>query len=58
MPDETSYVPICPACVEKRQHKPEELSQFHPWAGHGFVRELGWSHPDVANLPRQGSEQG
>ena len=57
MPDEMSFVPTCAACTDKRQHTPEEWRQFHPWAGHGFVKQLGWSHPEVANLPRKSDEK-
>jgi hypothetical protein len=49
----------CPAC-NKRPHTAEDLKQFHPlagprltpeqwkelpFAGHGFVKGQGWSHP-------------
>jgi hypothetical protein len=36
--------PACPACNQRRLHSSEERIQFHPLAGHGFTRELGWSH--------------
>jgi hypothetical protein len=49
MPDETSFVPTCPACTGKRLHTPEEWIQFHPWAGHGCMKHHGWSNPEVAN---------
>lgn len=34
---------LCPACAVKRFHTPEEWKN-HPFAGHGFTKEAGWSH--------------
>lgn len=36
----------CEACALKRYHTPEEWAN-HPMAGHGFVKETGWSHPQA-----------
>jgi hypothetical protein len=36
----------CPACIVKRQHSSDELSQFHPEAGYGYTRETGWILPE------------
>ena len=32
----------CPACSVKRLHSEEDWKN-HPLAGHGFVKEQGWS---------------
>jgi hypothetical protein len=37
----------CPACKLKRRHSDQEWEEFHPLAGHGYVKEQGWSHPDL-----------
>lgn len=36
----------CPACEEKRLHTPEDWSH-HPYKGHGYTKEWGWTHPDL-----------
>lgn len=36
----------CPACESQRVHTAEEWKN-HPFAGHGYVREQGWTHPDL-----------
>ncbi len=38
--------PGCPACEQKRLHTDEE-KQFHPYMGHGYTKEMGWTHPDL-----------
>ena len=35
---------VCPACVAKRRHIPEDW-KYHPLAGHGITKENGPSHP-------------
>ena len=37
----------CSACEAKRIHTEEDW-QHHPLRGHGFTKEQGWSHPDLA----------
>jgi hypothetical protein len=39
--------PACPGCLEFRLHSEEEFEAFHPWAGHGYYKGQGWSHPDL-----------
>ena len=39
----------CPACITKRRHEPSDWVE-HPYAGHGFVKEQGWSHPDLSQV--------
>jgi hypothetical protein len=31
--------PDCPACTEKRMHRPEEWTAFHPDAGKGRISD-------------------
>jgi hypothetical protein len=45
---------ICPACTEKRVHAPEDW-KLHPYAGHGYVSEQGWTHPDLAHGTQAGA---
>jgi hypothetical protein len=40
------FKPECPACCERRVHSEEEW-KFHPYRGHGFAPEIGWTHPDL-----------
>ena len=42
---------MCPACTEKRVHATEDWKQ-HPYAGHGYVKGQGWTHPDLAGVPQ------
>ncbi len=50
--------PDCPACKAFSRHTPEEYRQFHPLGGHGFARESGWTHPDIApDAARQGGNR-
>jgi hypothetical protein len=37
----------CPACIEKRLHTEAETAAYHPYSGHGYTKETGWSHPDL-----------
>ena len=39
--------PECPACQKKARHTQEQRQQFHPDAGHGYVKEAGWSKPGM-----------
>jgi hypothetical protein len=50
--------PGCPACEGKRIHTPAERAQFHPFAGHGFARGQGWSHPELDDQRRAQQPQG
>lgn len=34
----------CPACCGRRVHTEEEWKD-HPFAGHGYTKEHGWTHP-------------
>jgi hypothetical protein len=36
----------CHACAAKRLHEPSDWA-LHPYAGHGFQKGQGWSHPDL-----------
>ena len=38
--------PGCPACLRYAIHTAEDW-KLHPYAGHGFSPERGWSHPDI-----------
>jgi hypothetical protein len=38
---------VCPACQKKRIHTAKDW-KHHEFAGHGFQKESGWSHPDLA----------
>jgi len=38
----------CPACAVKRLHSLEDWT-LHPYAGHGYVKGQGWTHPDLAD---------
>ena len=45
--------PDCPACQKKRVHTRRELGPpHHPYAGHGYTREVGWTHPDLIPAPK------
>lgn len=37
----------CPACWDERLHTPEERRAYHPDAGHGYTKELGWTKPGL-----------
>lgn len=37
----------CAACQNKRLHTAEDWEN-HPLAGHGYTREQGFSHPELA----------
>lgn len=39
--------PDCPACQRGRHHEGDELKVWHPYAGHGYTKEQGWTHPDL-----------
>jgi len=39
--------PKCPACINKRFHEAPGLDAYHPLAGHGFIKEQGWTHPSL-----------
>lgn len=39
--------PDCPACRHFRLHSDDEQRAFHPMAGHGYAKEVGWTHPDL-----------
>jgi hypothetical protein len=43
----------CPACQAKRLHTPEDW-KLHPYAGHGYTKEGGWSHGDLAKEKEKG----
>jgi hypothetical protein len=36
--------PKCPACAAGRYHTEEEW-KCHPYRGHGYQKQVGWSHP-------------
>lgn len=33
----------CPACIIKRLHTAEERKEYHPYSGHGYTPETGWT---------------
>jgi hypothetical protein len=37
----------CPACAAQRLHSQLEWNTHHPYRGHGYTREQGWTHPDL-----------
>lgn len=39
-------VPECGACMGERLHTDAEW-EHHPFAGHGFTKEQGWTHSDL-----------
>ena len=39
--------PNCPGCRAYTRHTDEEMKKYHPYAGHGYIRGQGWSHPDL-----------
>ncbi len=43
-----AYNSYCPACVAQRLHTETEWKDFHPFRGHGYTKEHGWTHPDLA----------
>lgn len=42
----SATVPDCPACAAKTLHTAEDWLN-HPYAGHGYTREWGWTHKDL-----------
>jgi hypothetical protein len=38
----------CPACVEQRIHTKEDWERYHPFRGHGYTQQSGWTHPKLA----------
>jgi hypothetical protein len=34
------------ACLGKHRHEAIDWS-LHPYAGHGYTKESGWTHPDL-----------
>lgn len=38
---------LCPACSAHRVHSPEEWKN-HPFRGHGYTRETGWTRSKLA----------
>jgi hypothetical protein len=49
-PEDLEAAPVkpvdCPACAEGRAHTEEDW-KHHPYKGHGFVSNQGWTHPDL-----------
>jgi hypothetical protein len=43
-----NFNPDCKACVERGVHSPQDWLN-HPYAGHGYNREQGWSHRDLGD---------
>ncbi len=39
--------PDCGACLTKQLHTGFQWQTFHPYAGHGFTPEQGWTHKDL-----------
>jgi hypothetical protein len=37
----------CPACIVQRVHTVREEMIFHPFAKHGYDKQVGWSHPSL-----------
>lgn len=46
----------CPCCkaqkkrVVGRRHTPREWKRHHPLAGHGYLKERGWTDPEAERL--------
>jgi hypothetical protein len=38
---------LCPSCKNKTLHTKEHWVKYHPYAGHGYTIDHGWSHPDL-----------
>jgi hypothetical protein len=49
------FNPQCRACVARRAHTREEW-KLHPFAGHGFTQEQGYTHPRLAELAEEDRE--
>ena len=47
----------CPACTAKRLHEPSDWA-LHPYAGHGYQDNQGWTHPDLDPAKPAGSASG
>ena len=45
-----SYKSNCGACVMKRIHTEVEKELYHPLAGHGYIKELGWTNKEAERL--------
>lgn len=43
-----AYNPNCPACVSYRLHTEAEWDRYHPLRGHGYTKEQGYTHSDLA----------
>jgi len=43
-PENRTPQPDCPACQEKRLHTEQDWA-LHTFSRHGFMKEIGWTHP-------------
>lgn len=41
-----SFCDCCQSCLLKKLHTPADWLN-HPFAGHGYTREWGWTHPGL-----------
>jgi hypothetical protein len=55
-PRDPSFNPDCLSCISETRHDADSLRVFHPYAGHGFTKERGWSHPDLE--PKEAASNG
>lgn len=41
--------PECYFCLKHRRHITDDIGQadLHPYRGHGYTKETGWSHDDL-----------
>lgn len=41
--------PECYYCLNHRRHRVDDFDQKeqHPYRGHGYNKEQGWTHPDL-----------
>ncbi|HZF23981.1 MAG TPA: hypothetical protein VE030_11020 [Burkholderiales bacterium] len=50
-PTLTTFCAACAACIAGRRHAPEEVQAHHPFSGHGFSPEVGWTDPRLEPKP-------
>lgn len=49
------HIVDCTACTLGVVHNAYEVRVYHPFAGHGYSPETGWTHPD---LEKEAKEKG
>jgi hypothetical protein len=43
--------PGCQDCEARRLHSKENWAKYHPLAGHGYLREKGWTYDQDTGKP-------